>query len=131
MSLPPLRSWLYAPGNNPKLLERVFTAGTDAVILDLEDAVPPAEKARARSMVAAAVRAHAGVRGPVLFVRVNHPDTGLAEDDVKAVLGPGLDGLRVPKVESPETVQMLTAWTGGGIPLVCNIESALGVWNAR
>jgi citrate lyase subunit beta / citryl-CoA lyase len=131
MSLPPLRSWLYAPGNNPKLLERVFTAGADAVILDLEDAVPPAEKARARSMVAAAVRAHAGVRGPVLFVRVNHPDTGLAEDDVNAVLGPGLDGLRVPKVESPETVQMITAWTGGAIPLVCNIESALGVWNAR
>jgi citrate lyase subunit beta/citryl-CoA lyase len=52
MSLPPLRSWLYAPGNNAKLLERVFTAGADAVILDLEDAVPPAEKARARAMVA-------------------------------------------------------------------------------
>jgi citrate lyase subunit beta/citryl-CoA lyase len=131
VSLPPIRSWLYAPGNNPKLLERVFTAGADAVILDLEDAVPPAEKLRARSMVASAVRTRAGNRGPLVFVRVNHPDTGLAEDDVRAVLGPGLDGLRVPKVESVETVRMLAGWTGGGVPFVCNVESAAGVWHAR
>ena len=131
MSLPPIRSWLYAPGNNAKLLERVFTAGADAVILDLEDAVPPAEKLRARSMVASVVRAHAHTHGPSLFVRVNHPDTGLAEDDVKAVIGPGLDGLRIPKVESAETVRLIARWTGGGVPLVCNVESAAGVWNAR
>jgi citrate lyase subunit beta/citryl-CoA lyase len=131
VSLPPIRSWLYAPGNNPKLLERVFTAGADAVILDLEDAVPPAEKLRARSMVASAVRSRAGKRGPLVFVRVNHPDTGLAEDDVQAALGPGLDGLRVPKVESAETVRLLAEWTGGSVPLVCNIESAAGVWRAR
>jgi citrate lyase subunit beta/citryl-CoA lyase len=131
MTLPPLRSWLYAPGNNAKLLERVFTAGADAVILDLEDAVPPGEKLRARSMVAAAVRLRSGMRGPVLFVRINHPDTGLAEDDVKAALGPGLDGLRIPKVESADTVRLVEQWTGGGVPLVCNIESAAGVWNAR
>ncbi|MBV9578181.1 MAG: CoA ester lyase [Chloroflexi bacterium] len=131
MSLPPLRSWLYAPGNNAKLLERVFTGGADAVILDLEDAVPAGEKLRARAMVAEAVRAHAGVRGPALFVRVNHPETGLAEADVKAVLGPGLDGLRIPKVESAATVGLVAEWTGGGVPLVCNVESAAGVWNAR
>jgi citrate lyase subunit beta/citryl-CoA lyase len=131
MTLPPLRSWLYAPGNNPRILERVFTAGADAVILDLEDAVPPAEKLRARSLVASAVRARQGEGGPSVFVRVNHPDTGLAEADVEAVLGPGLDGLRVPKVESAETVQLVTSWTGGGVPLVCNIESAAGVWHAR
>jgi citrate lyase subunit beta/citryl-CoA lyase len=131
VSLPPIRSWLYAPGNNPKLLERVFTAGADAVILDLEDAVPQGEKLRARSMVASAVRSRAGSAGPVVFVRVNHPDTGLAEDDVNAVLGPGLDGLRVPKVESAETVRTLAARISGGIPLVCNIESAAGVWHAH
>jgi citrate lyase subunit beta/citryl-CoA lyase len=131
MTLPPLRSWLYAPGNNPKLLERVFTAGADAVILDLEDAVPPGEKARARSMVAEAVRSRAGQTGPAVFVRVNHPDTGLAEADVEAVIGPGLDGLRVPKVESAETVALITRWSGGGVPVVCNIESATGVWHAR
>src|SRR5918911_1581695 len=41
-SLPPIRSWLYAPGNNPRLLDKVFGAGSDAVILDLEDAEPHA-----------------------------------------------------------------------------------------
>ena len=44
----PLRSHLYAPGNNPKLLDKVWAAGADAVILDLEDAVPAGEKERAR-----------------------------------------------------------------------------------
>src|SRR5579871_5662992 len=119
MTLPPIRSWLYAPGNNAKLLERVFTAGADAVILDLEDAVPPGEKLHARAMVAETVRAHAGVSGPALFVRINHPDTGLAQADVEAVLAPGLDGLRVPKVESPETVRQVEQWSAGEVPLVC------------
>jgi citrate lyase beta subunit len=53
VSLPLIRSWLSAPGINAKLLERVFHAGADAVIFDLEDAVLPNEKARARSRVAA------------------------------------------------------------------------------
>ena len=137
--LPPIRSWLYAPGNNPKLLERVFTAGADAVILDLEDAVPSGEKARAREMVADTVRARAGRDGPVVFVRINHPDSGLAEDDVAAVVGPGLDGLRVPKVEVAVTARRVTEWVmraeaGQDLPanrlaLVCGIETAHGVWN--
>jgi citrate lyase subunit beta / citryl-CoA lyase len=131
MTLPPIRSWLYAPGNNGKLLDRVFTAGADAVILDLEDAVPPAEKVRARSMVAEAVRARAGAHGPAVFVRINHPDTGLAEDDVRAVCHPGVDGLRIPKVESADTVAMVARWAGEDVPLVCNIESAAGVLTAR
>ena len=46
------RSYLFAPGHNAKLLDRVFAAGADAVMLDLEDAVPPEAKATARAMVA-------------------------------------------------------------------------------
>ena len=137
----PLRSWLYAPGNNPKLLERVFGAGADAVILDLEDAVPPAEKQRARGMVADAVRARPGQAGPVVFVRVNHPDSGLTEQDIRAVVGPGVQGLRLPKVDSAETVMRVDDWISqaeaqagielGSLPLVCNIETARGVWYAE
>src|SRR5215210_3634418 len=100
MTLPPIRSWLYAPGNNAKLLDRVFRTEADAVILDLEDAVPASEKARARAMVADTVRARLGEPGPLVFVRINHPDSGLTEDDVAAVIGPRLDGLRIPKVEA-------------------------------
>jgi citrate lyase subunit beta/citryl-CoA lyase len=139
-SLPPIRSWLYAPGNNPHLLEKVFGAGSDAVILDLEDAVPPGEKEHARDLVAEAVRGRRGVRGPAVFVRVNHPDSGLAEADVAAVVQPGLTGLRVPKVEDAETVRRVEGWlaeaeqrTGlpaGSVALVCNVESAAGVWRA-
>ena len=46
------RSYLFAPGHNAKLLNRVFQAGVDAVMLDLEDAVPPEAKRKARAMVA-------------------------------------------------------------------------------
>ncbi len=139
-TLAPVRSWLYAPGNNPRLLEKVFAAGADAVILDLEDAVPPQEKDRARVLVADAIRARRGEVRPAVFVRINHPETGRAEEDVRAVVQDGLHGLRVPKVESAESVRHVHAWMAGAeatkrlavgaLPLVCNIESALGVWNA-
>jgi citrate lyase subunit beta / citryl-CoA lyase len=139
--LVPVRSWLYAPGNNPKLLQRVFGAGADAVILDLEDAVPPSEKEHARDLVAQTVRERSGQAGPRLFVRINHPSSGLAEADIKAVVHPGLDGVRVPKVEDAATVERVDGWLReteppaglgvGSVPLVCNIESALGVRNAE
>jgi citrate lyase subunit beta/citryl-CoA lyase len=138
--LPPIRSWLYAPGNNAKLLDRVFTAGADAVVLDLEDAVPPAEKVRARAMVAEAVSGRVGQPRPILFVRINHPETGLAEDDVRAVVRTGLDGLRLPKTEDAATVRRVSAWIAdaesraglpiGGLSIGCSLETARGVWNA-
>ena len=52
------RSYLFAPGHNAKLLDRVFRAGADAVMLDLEDAVPPQAKAMARAMVAEVLLDH-------------------------------------------------------------------------
>ncbi|MBV9121206.1 MAG: HpcH/HpaI aldolase/citrate lyase family protein, partial [Chloroflexi bacterium] len=131
MTLPLIRSWLYAPGNNPKLLRKVFEAGADAVILDLEDAVPASEKGRAREAVAEAVAA--SVPGPVLFVRINHPGSSEAILDVEAVAGPGLRGLRIPKVETAATVTQVESWlqqAGSSAALVCNIESARGAWNA-
>lgn len=137
IGLPPIRSWLYAPGNSEKLLERVFAAGADAVILDLEDSVPLAEKTRARSMVAEAVRRRATGGRTALIVRMNSVASGLAEDDLRAVVGPGLAGLRLPKVEQPEEVQRIAAallcaeqeagLAAGSIALVCGIESAAGV----
>ena len=136
--LPPVRSWLYAPGNNPRLLDKVFGAGSDAVILDLEDAVPPTEKERARGLVAETLAGRPNQPGPVVFVRINHPDGPLAEADIAAVVQPGLAGLRLPKVESPESVRRVERLVAaaerhaglppGSVVLVCNIESAAGVW---
>jgi citrate lyase subunit beta / citryl-CoA lyase len=140
-ALAPIRSWLYAPGNNARLLDKVFDAGADAVILDLEDAVPAGEKRRARDMVAEAVRGRAGQTNPCVFVRVNHPSSGLAEDELRAVVGPGLTGVRVPKVQDAATVERVDGWittaeaaaglTPGSLALVCNIESARGVAHAE
>lgn len=137
----PVRSWLYAPGNNPELMAKVFGAGADAVILDLEDAVPPPEKARARDLVAETLAARpADAPGPPVYVRVNHPSSGLTETEVKAIVAPALAGIRLPKVEDPETVQIVDNWLAlaeahagvpvGQVALVCSLESALGIWRA-
>ncbi len=138
--LPPLRSHLYAPGNNARVLDKVFAAGADAVILDLEDAVPPAEKIRARAMAAETVRVHASQAGAALFVRINHPSSGLAEDDIHMVVLPGLSGLRLPKVEDAATVRHIAGWVAkaeiaNGVPVglvafICIVESAAGVFRA-
>jgi citrate lyase subunit beta / citryl-CoA lyase len=73
------RSYLFAPGHNEKLLGKVFDAGADAVILDLEDAVPPEHKAAARHNVAKALCRHSA------WVRTNAAKTPLAEADLHAI----------------------------------------------
>ena len=117
-----VRSWLFAPGHDQKLLARVFECGADAVLLDLEDAVPPQTKARARQLVAevAAVKR--------CWVRVNRPSTDACALDLEALEGK-VAGFRLPKVEGAADV----AWVASrapGIPLDCTIESARGVLNA-
>lgn len=113
------RSYLFAPGHNAKLLHRVFEAGADAVILDLEDAVPPDAKQQARVMVADAL----GRRSA--WVRINTVRTDLAAADLAAVAGLAA-GIRIPKAQSPEDVQWV-ADRAPGTPLICAIESARGL----
>jgi citrate lyase subunit beta/citryl-CoA lyase len=113
------RSYLFAPGHNAKLLHRVFEAGADAVMLDLEDAVPPDAKATARAMVAEALADHPA------WVRVNAAHTELCEADLAAV-GERAYGIRIPKAESPGDVQWV-AERAPGKPIICAIESARGV----
>lgn len=135
-----LRSHLYAPGNNPKLLDKVWTAGADAVILDLEDSVPVGEKERARKLVAETLEQHAGVSAPTAFVRINHPSSPWAQEDVQAIVGRGLAGIRIPKVEDAETVRRVAGWVeaaqktvgapGTAIGLLPILESGLGIWRA-
>ena len=117
------RSYLFAPGHNAKLLHRVFEAGADAVILDLEDAVPEDAKGRARAMVAATVREHAAL------VRVNPPHTAECAADVDAVAGSAA-GIRIPKCESADDVAWVAA-RAPGVPLVPAIETARGVLAAQ
>src|SRR5262245_20426196 len=136
--MPLARSFLYVPANRDKFLDKALGLPADAFIFDLEDSVPPAEKANAR----AGVRAYAPkIPGERVWVRVNGLDTGLAEADLDAVIGvAGVAGLFLPKVETRDEVLRWDAMIGalerqrgltpGAIKLVLSIESARGVLNA-
>jgi citrate lyase subunit beta/citryl-CoA lyase len=96
-----MRSFLYVPGNQPKMLAAALRRGADALIADLEDAVPPAEKDSARYTVAEWLR-WLPADAPV-WVRVNAGEAGLT--DARTVLAPALRGLVVAKA----SIEQLTA----------------------
>ncbi|WP_269854620.1 HpcH/HpaI aldolase/citrate lyase family protein [Streptomyces sp. RPT161] len=96
------RSCLYVPGHHPDRIARAYATEADAVILDLEDAVPAAQKLEAREIVAEAITSPAS---KPTYVRVNSMSSGLCEDDVRAVAGTGLAGIRMAKVGLPDEVR--------------------------
>src|SRR6184192_1850051 len=96
----PLRSLLFTPGNHPRRLKRVADFGSDALVLDLEDAVADDEKDAARVTARAALPTYD--ERQIVFVRVNGAATGRLEEDVAAAACDDLDAIMVPKVESPE-----------------------------
>jgi len=108
---PPLRSLLFVPGTRTGWLPKARAAGADAAILDLEDAVPSADKLAARAQVADAIARsvtepadHAGRMA--LFVRVN-PLVGWAgAEELRTVVRPGLAGIVLPKVCSAQDVRL-------------------------
>jgi citrate lyase subunit beta/citryl-CoA lyase len=138
LSRPPLaRSYLYAPGGVERHLQKVFHVGADAVILDLEDAVPPAKKREARRMVAEVVRGRKKSEWPRIYVRINSMSTDLWREDLEAVVHPSLHGIRVPKAESGEQIQALdralseaeerAGLDRGALRVVPAVETAVGV----
>ncbi|SDA12672.1 CoA ester lyase [Sphingomonas sp. NFR15] len=105
----PLRSLLFVPGDNDKKLAKVDGCGADAVILDLEDSVAPANKRAARDLVAAFLKARPrAARTVQLWVRVNPFDTGLTADDLAAIVPGDPDGIMQPKIDGPEDVRTLS-----------------------
>lgn len=114
----PLRSLLFVPAHRRRMVAKARALGADAVVLDLEDAVPPAEKAAARADVRAAIEALAP--SAAVFVRVNSIGTGLTRDDVLAAIVPGLAAVVLPKIRSPQEVRDLDV-------LLREAESASGV----
>jgi len=113
------RSYLFAPGHHRKLLGKVFDAGADAVMLDLEDAVPPEAKVHARTLVAEVLAKETA------WVRVNLPQTDLCAADLQAV-GERAYGIRIPKTESAQDVRWVVE-RAPGKPIICAIESAAGL----
>lgn len=125
------RSWLYVPGDRPELLAGSVRRGADALVLDLEDAVPLANKEAAREHV----RAHLdqAVGGPARWVRV---DAGAIEHDITAVAAASPTGIVLAKAdperireldEALTTAEAVTDEPVGATPVVALVESATAV----
>lgn len=133
----PLRSYLYAPGSRPHVMDKALRAGADAVILDLEDAVAPADKWEARKAVGGLLRRTGTSARCEVHVRVNRAPDQIDLDDVAAVVAPGLSGLRIPKASSGEELATLAArldelearagMPAGAVAVYPIVESAAGV----
>ena len=134
-----LRTMLFTPGNNMRMIYKAGTLRADAIILDLEDGVPLAEKETARIFVRDSIE-QVAAGGAQVFVRTNAFITGLAEEDLHWTVRAGLDGVVLPKVESRDEVleadRLITTLEKerelepGSLTLVPSLESALGVVNA-
>ncbi|MEQ1942706.1 CoA ester lyase [Mesorhizobium sp. VNQ89] len=101
-----MRSLLFVPGDSEKKLEKGFSARADAVIVDLEDSVAPANKPKARTLAGEAIRARPS--GHRVYVRVNDLTTGLTDADLAAVVPAKPDGLILPKSQGGADVQQLS-----------------------
>lgn len=137
MAAPTLRprSMLFAPGNRADLIAKLPRSSPDAVVIDLEDAIPgnaeakaaarPIARDAARDLIAAAP--HLAV-----FLRVNAPHSPYFADDL-AVLTPELAGVVVPKLERAADVQFVAEALGAhglNLPMLAGLETGAGVWNA-
>ena len=132
--MPLNRTFLFAPGNHPRRVQKALGLQADAVILDLEDAVAIADKAAARQPVADALRRPRRCRG---YVRVNAPSTPFCYRDLVETIHPGVDGVFLPKVESAADLHAID-WLlaalerehgieEGKLDLVPQLETAAGV----
>jgi citrate lyase subunit beta / citryl-CoA lyase len=127
-----IRSYLYAPANRPDLLAKVASRGADAIVIDLEDAVPPSEKVAARGAAADYLAASGGREAIPVFVRVNAGEAALA--DLAELPLDKVTGIRLPKVEDPALVKAvddaLAAAQGAGHRVVLHpmIESVQGLY---
>jgi citrate lyase subunit beta/citryl-CoA lyase len=131
-----LRSFLFVPGTRTNLMPKALATGADAIILDLEDSVPPAQKEEARTLVSTEL-----ARSPerLTFLRINHPRLGTLDKDLATLAPHSAQAVMVPKVESPRDIEELDArlavherdagLEAGAISILAVIESSMGLRN--
>jgi citrate lyase subunit beta/citryl-CoA lyase len=102
---PLMRSKLFVPGSRRELFAKAAATTADALSFDLENAVAPDRKTEARAAVAAWLRGRPNSDRKIVVVRANSWSSGLFEDDLQAIVGPGLDVLNLPMVESGDEVR--------------------------
>ncbi len=125
-----LRSYLYVPGVDEHRITKALDGPADAVVIDLEDAVALDRKSQARRMAGDVISAP---HDKPVFVRINSFASGLADQDMAELHGPGLSGIRLPKTESADQVNRVAVTVGGRsrrVAVVALIESALGLERA-
>ena len=133
-----LRSLLFVPGNQPRMLDRASGLKPDAFIPDMEDSVPIDEKANARE-VTASYLARLGAGGIPVIPRVNALDTGLLDDDLAAVVGGDVFGVSVGKIYTADDIASISSKLEalernaglevGRVRLVPWIETAMAIVN--
>ncbi|TIT17076.1 MAG: CoA ester lyase, partial [Mesorhizobium sp.] len=99
----------FVPGDSEKKLEKAFGAGADVVIVDLEDSVASQNKALGRDTAARFITEHRHRTKSTIYVRINDLSTGLTDDDLAAVVPAKPDGIMLPKSNSGQDVQHLSA----------------------
>jgi citrate lyase subunit beta/citryl-CoA lyase len=136
------RSWMFVPGHRQRMLDKALgLAQVDALMLDIEDGVPQQEKQTARQQIGAAlVKAREPGATPARFVRVSAASYEHITADLAHIMQPGLDGLVIPKVETPQQIQLVEAilrdrerqagLPSGQVELLIAIESPRGLLNA-
>jgi citrate lyase subunit beta/citryl-CoA lyase len=117
------RSYLFVPGSRPERVDKARASGADVVIADLEDAVAPEDKDRARDVIGA-------VLDPArpLVVRINPFGSPWFERDLALCSRPGVAAVVLPKAEDP--AHLSTVHAACARPVLALIETARGVWNA-
>jgi citrate lyase subunit beta / citryl-CoA lyase len=119
------RSWLFVPGNRPERFAKARAAGADAVIVDLEDAVQPADKNMARDAVLSALDAAQPV-----WVRINGSDTQWFVDDVGTLAShQGVAGIMLPKAESRQQIEAVLERAHASLTILPIVETARGMAN--
>jgi len=131
-----IRTALFVPANRPDRVEKALASAADAVIIDLEDSVPPSEKPSSRATIA---RNASGCERRNIWVRVNALDTEWFEDDIRAAIVPSVSSIVLPKPGTPDDVEQVAALiddcekgidrTGCSVGLVAFIESAMALEN--
>jgi citrate lyase subunit beta/citryl-CoA lyase len=128
------RSFLFAPGNVARRVEKALTLDADVVIVDLEDSVAVSEKAATRKLVAEALKRPRRARG---YLRVNAASTPFCYGDLVETIHKGVEGVLLPKVESAAELHAID-WLiaalereqglpEGSIDLIPQVETAAGV----
>jgi citrate lyase subunit beta / citryl-CoA lyase len=134
-----MRSWLYTPGNNPKMIINAPLYGADGLVFDLEDAVAADQKEEARYLLAQAFSDEI-IPAAVSAVRINGMESLYWQEDLCELIPAGVRMIRIPKIEKPEEVREICSFIGslekqegkpiGSVKIHCLLETPLGVENA-